>query len=725
MTRIAHEFLGLAAALLVAVLTTTGAWLAGAALLDEARAPATPPGASVADVARIAATLPGLERIDRRPSGAVVATYFEGDVARQATIDVEAGATRPAPDVSRVSVTMRNLHRRLLLGDAGQATAGLGAAAMLILSLTGVALLARRLGGWRNLTRPIRGDRAQRLHGGLARLAAIGLILSAASGVAMSAASFSLLPDPERAQAPPATSSEGPRRDVGAIPELRAMPLAALRGLQFPVADDPADVYTLTSAAGEATIDAVSGATLTRAVNGSWRRVYEVIYALHAGELAWPATLALALSSAAAPILIAAGVLSWASRRRLRMPGVTANAPAQGADTILLVGSEGGSTWDFAETLRAALTAQGARVHVAAMNDLAPAYRAARRLIVLAATYGEGDAPASATRFLSRLDGWRGGALDCATLAFGDRQFPHFCGYGDKVAAALAERGLRPMLAPARIDRQSSQSFADWGRALGAALGVRLELTHVPARPKTMRLALVGRVDYGAAVGAPTAVLRFAPAPGARWPRFRAGDLVGVLAPGCDVARFYSLASSRRDGVLEICVRLRTGGVCSTFLHDLRIGDAIDAFVRENPAFRPARGAAPVILIGAGAGIAPLAGFVRGNARRRPMWLYFGARHPESDFLYRQELEAALGDKRLSALRPTFSRWRERRRVQSALAADEETLRALVARGAQILVCGGGEMARGVVETLSGVLAPLGLSVADLKREGRYVEDVY
>lgn len=726
MTRILHSFLGLAAALLLVVLTTTGTWLAGEALLDRARAPAAPAGASVADVARLAATLPGLERIDRRPSGAVVATYFEGDVPRQATIDLESGATRPAPEGSRLSVTIRNLHRRLLLGDVGQATAGVGAVAMLILSISGLALLARRLGGWRNLFGPIRGERAQKLHGALARLAAVGLILSAASGVVMTATSFSLLPDAERAQAQSATSVDGPRMDVGAIPELRATPLSALRGLQFPVADDPADVYTMTTDAGEATMDAVSGATLTRAVNGTWRRVYEVIYALHAGELAWPVTLLLALSSAAAPILTAAGVLSWASRRRLRMaPGVKANAPAQSADTIVLVGSEGGSTWGFAETLRAGLSAQGFRVHVAAMNDLASDYRAARRMIVLASTYGEGDAPASARRFLSRLEDWRGGALEFATLGFGDRQFPQFCGYADAVEAALRARGFTPLLGLSRIDRQSAQSFWEWGRALGEALGARLELSHVPARPKTTSLALVGRVDYGAAVGAPTAVLRFAPAPGARWPRFRAGDLIGVMAPGCDVARFYSLASSRRDGVIEICVRLRPGGACSTFLHDLREGETIDAFVRENLAFRPARGARPVILIGAGAGVAPLAGFVRGNARRRPMWLYFGARHPESDFLYRGELEAALSDRRLSALRPTFSRGAERMRVQSALAADAETLRALVARGAQILVCGGGDMARGVVETLSGVLAPLGLSVADLKREGRYVEDVY
>jgi len=721
MMRTAHSLVGLAAALLLALLATTGAWLAADALLE--RAPAAPAAATVADVARAAAALPGLERIDRKPSGAVVATYFDNDQPAQAVIDPATGATAPAPDPSPLMVTVKNLHRKLLLGEAGRIAAGLGAAAMLTLCFSGLALLARRLGGWRKLLAPIRGAPAQRLHSELARAAALGLLLSAASGVVMSAATFELLPSAERARAAQAASAPGARLPVERIAALRQTPLDALRGLQFPAADDPADVYTLVTATGETTLDATTGAVLTHADNGLWRDVYQTIYALHAGEFAAPATLLVGLSSALAPALIVAGLLVWAARRRARPRGA-GDVAAQAADTILLVGSEGGATWGFAETLRRGLSGAGFKVHVCAMDDLAPSYRAARRLIVLAATYGEGDAPASARRALARLEGWRGGALDVATLGFGDRQFPRYCAFAERFAAALAAKGMRALLPLERVDRQSAQTFADWGRRLGAALGVALDLAHAPTRPETFALRLVARVDYGARVDAPTVVLRFDAANG-RLPKFSAGDLIGVMAPGADVARFYSLASSRRDGMVEICVRLRPDGLCSTFLHGLRPGATVDAFVRENPGFRPAPGVAPVILIGAGAGVAPLAGFVRGNDRRRPMWLYVGARHPASDFLYEHELRAALGDRRLAALRTAFSRARPHAHVQGALAKDAETLRWLAQRGAQFLVCGGRDMAQGVVETLSGVLAPLGLTIADLKREGRYVEDVY
>ena len=144
--------------------------------------------------------------------------------------------------------------------------------------------------------------------------------------------------------------------------------------------------------------------------------------------------------------------------------------------------------------------------------------------------------------------------------------------------------------------------------------------------------------------------------------RFEAGDLVGILPPGSDLPRFYSLASANSDGVLEICVRKHPGGQCSSFLHELEPGGRIEAFIRKNPAFRPARGKAPLILIGAGTGIGPLAGFIRHNTGRRRVHLYWGGRDPASDFLYEDELAKYLADQRLTRLK-TAVLARPRRRI--------------------------------------------------------------
>ncbi len=70
------------------------------------------------------------------------------------------------------------------------------------------------------------------------------------------------------------------------------------------------------------------------------------------------------------------------------------------------------------------------------MNDLAADCRSLRYLLLLTATYGDGDAPESAARFLSKLDRQMiPGGTAFGVLGFGDRQFPHF--------AVMRERFMR------------------------------------------------------------------------------------------------------------------------------------------------------------------------------------------------------------------------------------------------------------------------------------------
>ncbi len=63
--------------------------------------------------------------------------------------------------------------------------------------------------------------------------------------------------------------------------------------------------------------------------------------------------------------------------------------------------------------------------------------------------------------------------------------------------------------------------------------------------------------------------------------------------------------------------------------------------------------------------------------------------------------------------------------VQDRLIGDARGLRSLVLHGAQIMVCGGRGMADGVARAWERILDGSGLSVSQLKMQGRYVEDVY
>jgi sulfite reductase (NADPH) flavoprotein alpha-component len=63
--------------------------------------------------------------------------------------------------------------------------------------------------------------------------------------------------------------------------------------------------------------------------------------------------------------------------------------------------------------------------------------------------------------------------------------------------------------------------------------------------------------------------------------------------------------------------------------------------------------------------------------------------------------------------------------VQDALRRDAESMRHWVNQGAIVRVCGSRAMAQGVADALDVVLAPLQLSVAKLKSQERYAEDVF
>lgn len=735
MIRAFHRWPGLVAFLLVTVLALSGAALSVFPAAERLSAPQAVAGQNVADLAaRVAATHPGLEEIRRSPSGTITAWWFDGGVPGSAVIDPASGADVGSADSNPVKLWLTTLHRSLFLDDTGRLVMAAGAVAMLMLALSGAALVARRVGGWRRWFTRLRGPFTGRLHVEIARIAVFGLVLSAATALWMTASTFDLLPDGEVRPVDPAVVSGQTAFPLDQMAGLRAVPLVSFRKLSFPFADDAQDVFTLSTDAGIGLIDQGTGEMLSYAPLTTWQRVSETIYMLHTGQGAAVLGLILGLITLSVPVMGTTGVLIWAAGRggRARLRGM---APAGRAQTVILVGSEGGSTWGFAATLARALQKAGQAVHLAPMSAFDPRlYPRAERFLILAATYGDGDAPASAKGFLDRLAGLtKAPNAPFAVLGFGDRSFPAFCTFAAAVEGAALAKGWATLLPMDTVDRQSPQDFACWGRALGAVLGLSLELDHQPVRPAADSLTLISRRDYGAEVQAPTAILRFALPRVGLWARltgrgfarFQAGDLIGILPEGSALPRLYSLASGSKDGFIEIVVRKLPGGLCSGQLLALRPQEGVQGFLRRNPGFHAGRGRVGLILIGAGTGIGPLAGFIRANTRHRPVHLFFGMRHPDSDFLYGDDLAAWQAKGHLSALNTAVSRGAKPHYVQDALRAEAAQVAEAIRKGARVMVCGGRDMAQGVARAFEDILAPVGLTPATLKAEGRYVEDVY
>jgi sulfite reductase (NADPH) flavoprotein alpha-component len=213
--------------------------------------------------------------------------------------------------------------------------------------------------------------------------------------------------------------------------------------------------------------------------------------------------------------------------------------------------------------------------------------------------------------------------------------------------------------------------------------------------------------------------------------------------------RLYSIASSPEAPEAHITVAVvdydidgkRRYGAASGYIAALRADtDKARVFVEHNERFRlPADASRDVIMIGPGTGVAPFRGFLQQREAQGATgrnWLFFGARHFQSEFLYQTEWQDALKRGVLSRLDLAFSRDRgtPKTYVQDRLRAAGKSVYSWLEGGAYVYVCGDAEqMAPAVNAALIDVVAEHGgrsredaeAYVRALADDRRYLRDVY
>lgn len=225
-----------------------------------------------------------------------------------------------------------------------------------------------------------------------------------------------------------------------------------------------------------------------------------------------------------------------------------------------------------------------------------------------------------------------------------------------------------------------------------------------------------------------------------------------LLAP-----RLYSISSSLRAHPDEVHLTMSlvqfsthqdpTGpkklGVCTSFFDRLP-EKMVPCFVRPAPSFRmPDDKSFPIILIGAGSGIAPFRSFWQeremianqsGVASLGECILFFGCRRKSVDYLYEEEHTQLLRRGILQAVFLALSREDKKTYVQDEVYAQRSLVFALLeCKGAHVYVCGDAEMADGVRDSLLKVYTSEASydesearnAIDDLFDQSRYHEDVF
>ncbi len=215
-------------------------------------------------------------------------------------------------------------------------------------------------------------------------------------------------------------------------------------------------------------------------------------------------------------------------------------------------------------------------------------------------------------------------------------------------------------------------------------------------------------------------------------------------------ARLYSIASSQKANPDEVHLTIgkvsyetngrQRLGVCSGSVAErIQIGDTLPIYVHKNPNFSlPENEDTPIIMIGAGTGVAPYRSFLEEREElgiEGKAWLIFGDQHFVTDFLYQTDWQRWLAAGTLSKMDVAFSRDTDKKvYVQHKLEEQAASFYEWLEQGAVIYVCGDEKtMAADVDATIHRIIEQQGQKtpeeakafVNELKQQKRYQRDVY
>lgn len=458
-----------------------------------------------------------------------------------------------------------------------------------------------------------------------------------------------------------------------------------------------------------------------------------------------------------------------------------ANAPGY----LVVYASQTGTSEKLAWHTANILGSGGVNAQVKCMSDVnTTMLESAEKVLFLLSTFGEGEAPDRARSFIKKsmkstnaLENLRFGLL-----ALGDKCYKDYCGFAIEVEQWLFSKGASQIFSRIDVDNSDEEAIKRWEQEIAKLSGVSSIAPRTSAKYETWTLSERRLLNQGS-VGGSIYSVSLSPdnIDNAYW---RAGDILEIkpqhnpakvekflsenalngneiingfslrewiatsVLPdaqqllGKDVAvlvaslkslphREYSIASLPSDGCVELVIRqavTESGelGLGSGWLTEFATNGAkIAVRIRSNPTFHAQEHACPMVLIGAGTGIAGLRSHLlaRHADGEKNNWLIFGERNRVNDRLYGNEFDAWLASGDLRKLDEVFSRDAEGY-VQDRLLAEQDALQEWIANGAAIYICGSlTGMAVGVEQALIKILGEDEFQA--LCEAGRYRRDVY
>lgn len=721
--RFSHMLLALASSLFLLLASVTGIILAFEPLVEGSK-----PYSASFNEQTIGQTLEILEaqypeilslEVDRYDRVLLEGIDAEGASFRY-YVDPQSGKKLGEPEEKNALFRFTtNLHRSLFLKSVGRFFVGLVSFLMCMITITGFLLLLQRQGGWKKLYSKIpKEDKSSYYHVILGRWLIVPILIVGATGVYLSLEKFSLLPPLALEHRLPEQIDETMNGTASFELELfKKTPLEELRKLSYPFSEFPEDYFEVALQDRELWLHQYTGEALSELSYPFTTIAQRWSMLLHTGQGSLWWAVVLLLVGISLVYFLYSGIRIWATRTRKTKKSSIVPIAAEEADAILLVGSETGNTFAFAALLQKALLDLGKQTHVAELNSY-QMYPKAEELIILTATYGEGEHTTNGRHFLKLLDEVsQQQTLNYSVVGFGSLQYPDFCAFAIDIDKKLAELpGFEENNPLFKINNQDFRAFETWAQGWSAKSGQVLKLEPLKKKKKKRRYTPFEVIEKSALNLDDTFTLKLRPQKKAK---FTSGDLAGILAEDGNI-RQYSIAKVAGDLVLS--VKKHEHGLCSTYLSQLAPGDSLMINLQKNHDFHLPGFAQQVLLIGNGTGIAPYLGMLEQHHSDKEIHLLAGLRTKESYELYKPYLEAYPPQ----TLELAFSQEKDGQYVQDIL----QQKASWVAKGLEnemvIMICGSLKMQNGVLEVLENICqTELGVPLSDFENLEQIRMDCY
>ncbi len=723
--RYSHLVLAIASSLFLLVASVTGVILAVEPISHQTK------GYAIADLDKVslATAIDGLKEnydevflLEVESSGFVKASVLTEDFE---TLDIyidpktgeKLGRVSKRPEIYSFAT---NLHRSLFLKSIGRFFVGLVSLLLFLIAVTGMSLLAKRQGGFKRFFSKVQKEYFEmRYHVILGRLLFIPIIILALTGVYLSAEKFELLPNSSVNYEENKSLEESKTfKKLSDIPFFKETKLAEIRKVDFPFSEDGEDFFHIALKDREIQVNQFNGNIEASAHYPFVEFALRLSLTLHTGEgnVVW--SIILLLSSASIIFFMYSGFV-MTLRRRKKLIATSAMPEKDECEIVILVGSETGATFDFATKLYKALTNSGKSVYVSELNSYT-SFAKAKHIIVLTATYGEGEPPTNARKFKTLFKSIeQPNRIYYSVVGFGSLEYPNYCQFAIEVDSLLkTKKKLQTVLPLYKIDNSDFTDFKKWAKKWSEATGITFKIN--PTKPKKElkqnSFEVVERTELNIDN---TFLLRLKPK---QKVKFTSGDLLSVFPNHSEIARQYSIA--RLGNEILLSIKKHEFGRGSSFLFELEKGDVLRAAIESNPDFHFPKNTNTAVLIANGTGIAPFLGMMDEN-KNASLNLLWGGRSKESSNIYNNIIEIENLKSYDITIQKCFSREKDKKYVQDLVIAQCNSILENIQKEGVIMICGSLSMQHGVLEVLENILKTHGSSLDILINNGQLKMDCY